>query len=69
MRAQINNGTLKEYPPNAIISLGTCTGVDTFEIECEVTEDFMENFYMYEAVILEDKIVNIIKYEQDITRE
>lgn len=70
MRAQINNGIIKEYPDNAIISLGSCTGKDTFEIVCELTDEFISNFSQYEVEIFENQIINIkrwtSKYQEEI---
>ena len=61
MRAQVNNGILKEYPDNAIIAIGECIGEDTYEIICDIPEDFQNEFFNYEAEIKEDKIIELNK--------
>lgn len=66
MRAQLNNGILKEYSDNTIISIGECTGEDTYEIICDIPEDFQNEFFNYEAEIKEDKIIELKNTKNNI---
>lgn len=61
MRAQLNQGKLNEYSPTTIICVGTCTGFATFEIVCQIPENFENEFWMYEGEVVNDEIVKLNK--------
>ena len=61
MRAQLNQGVIKEYSFTTIIAIGECAGFATFEIECEIPENFENEFWEYEAVIKEEVIIQLNK--------
>jgi len=61
MRGQINNGKLNDYSQNTLIAIGTCSGENTFEIVCEIPDNFNDEFWNYEAIIENEQIAGLVK--------